>query len=51
VRIQLGGKALKLTKRVAASGQRYASGDITLRVSKTGTTTLQRGKRTVECSR
>jgi membrane-bound inhibitor of C-type lysozyme len=47
--LQLDGKALRLPKRVAAVGARYAKGDITLRMMKT-TTTLQRGKRMTECS-
>jgi membrane-bound inhibitor of C-type lysozyme len=47
--VQLDGKAVRLTKRVAAIGTRYAKGDITLRIMKT-TTTLQRGKRMAECT-
>ena len=47
--VQLDGKAVRLTKRVAAIGTRYAKGDVTLRIMKT-TTTLQRGKRMTECT-
>jgi membrane-bound inhibitor of C-type lysozyme len=49
VHLQLDGKTMRLPKRVAAIGTRYAKGDITLRVMKTGTT-LQRGKRMTECT-
>jgi membrane-bound inhibitor of C-type lysozyme len=47
--LQLDGKAIRLPKRVAAIGTRYAKGDITLRLMKTSTT-LQRGKRMTECT-
>jgi membrane-bound inhibitor of C-type lysozyme len=47
--LQLDGKAVRLPKRVAAIGTRYAKGDITLRMMKTSTT-LQRGKRMTECT-
>jgi membrane-bound inhibitor of C-type lysozyme len=47
--LQLEGKTMRLPKRVAATGTRYAGGDITLRIMK-NTTTLQRGKRMTECS-
>jgi membrane-bound inhibitor of C-type lysozyme len=47
--LQLDGKAVRLPKRVAAVGTRYAKGDITLRIMKTSTT-LQRGKRMTECT-
>lgn len=47
--LQLDGKTVRLPKRVAAVGTRYAKGDITLRIMKT-TTTLQRGKRMAECT-
>jgi membrane-bound inhibitor of C-type lysozyme len=47
--LQLDGKAVRLPKRVAAVGTRYAKGDITLRIMKTSTT-LQRGKRMTDCT-
>jgi membrane-bound inhibitor of C-type lysozyme len=49
VHLQLDGKTMRLPKRVAAIGTRYAKGDITLRIMKTGTT-LQRGTRMSECT-
>jgi membrane-bound inhibitor of C-type lysozyme len=47
--VQLDGKAVALSKRVSLSGTRYAKGDITLRIMKTGAT-LKRGKRLTECT-
>ena len=47
--LQLDGKAMALPKRMSVSGSRYAKGDTTLRITKTGTT-LKRGKRLTECS-
>ena len=47
--LQLDGKAVALSKRMSVSGSRYAKGDTTLRITKTGTT-LKRGKRLTECS-
>lgn len=47
--LQLDGKAVALPKRMSVSGSRYAKGDTTLRITKTGTT-LKRGKRLTECS-
>jgi len=47
--LQLDGKVMRLPKRVAATGTRYAKGDITLRMMKTSTT-LQRGKRMTDCT-
>jgi membrane-bound inhibitor of C-type lysozyme len=47
--VQLDGKAMALTKRLSVSGSRYAKGDVTLRMTKTGTT-LKRGKQTTECT-
>ena len=49
VHLQLDGKTIRLPKRVAAVGTRYAKNDITLRVMKT-TTTLQRGTKMTECT-
>ncbi len=46
--LQLDGKALALRKRVSVSGSRYTRGDITLRITKAGTT-LKRGKQLTEC--
>ena len=48
--IQLDGKAMTLSKRVALRGERYRRGDVTLRIAKNGATTLKRGKRTTECT-
>ena len=45
--LQLDGKAVALPKRMSVSGSRYAKGDTTLRITKTGTT-LKRGKRLTE---
>lgn len=47
--VQLDGKAVALSKRFALGGARYAKGDITLRITKAGTT-LKRGGRTTDCS-
>lgn len=47
--LQLDGKAVALSKRVALSGTRYVRRDITLRFSKTGVT-LTRGKQTTICA-
>ena len=44
--LQIDGRAVALTKRVALSGSRYTGGGITLRISKAGTT-IKRGKRPV----
>src|SRR3954463_13577910 len=44
--LQIDGRAVALTKRVALSGSRYTGHGITLRISKAGTT-LSRGKRPV----
>ena len=46
--LQLDGKAVTLPKRISLSGSRYAKGDISLRITKTGIT-LKRGKRSTEC--
>ena len=46
--LQLDGKAVTLPKRISLSGSRYAKGDISLRITKTGIT-LKRGKRLTEC--
>ena len=46
--LQLDGKALTLPKRISLSGSRYAKGDISLKITKTGIT-LKRGKQSTEC--
>jgi hypothetical protein len=46
--LQLDGKAVTLPKRISLSGSRYAKGDISLRITKTGIT-LKRGKQSTEC--
>ena len=45
--LQLDGKALTLTKRVALSGSRYSGKGVTLRITKAGVTTLKHAKRPV----
>ena len=45
--LQLDGKALTLTKRVALSGSRYSGKGVTLRITKAGITTLKHAKRPV----
>jgi len=45
--LQLDGKAVTLTKRVALSGSRYAGRGITMRITKAGLTTLKHAKRPV----
>ena len=47
--LQLDGKAVTLSKRASLSGSRYAKGDTTLRITKTGTT-LKRGRRSTACA-
>jgi membrane-bound inhibitor of C-type lysozyme len=47
--VQLDGKALALTKRISVSGSRYAKGEVTLRVTRAGTT-LKRGRQVTECA-
>ena len=42
--LQIDGRAVALTKRVALSGTRFAGGGITLRISKAGAS-IKRGKR------
>jgi membrane-bound inhibitor of C-type lysozyme len=46
--LQLDGKALALPKRISLSGPRYAKGDISLKITKTGII-LKRGKQSTEC--
>ena len=46
VHLQIDGRAVALTKRVALSGARYTGGGITLKISKTGAS-IKRGKRAV----
>jgi membrane-bound inhibitor of C-type lysozyme len=45
--LQLGGKAVTLAKRLALSGSRYTGSGVTLRITKTGLTTLKHAKRPV----
>ena len=45
--LQLDGKAVTLTKRVALSGSRYSAKGVTLKITKTGVATLKHGKRPV----
>ncbi|MBN8987626.1 MAG: MliC family protein [Rhizobiales bacterium] len=45
--LQLGGKPVTLAKRVALSGSRYTGRGITLRITKTGVTTLRQARRPV----
>jgi membrane-bound inhibitor of C-type lysozyme len=47
--VQLDGKPITLPKRMSVTGARYSKDDITVRITKTGTT-LRRGKRTTDCS-
>jgi membrane-bound inhibitor of C-type lysozyme len=47
--LQLDGKAISLPRRVSLSGTRYSKGDITLRITKTGTI-LTRGKQSTGCA-
>jgi membrane-bound inhibitor of C-type lysozyme len=42
--LQIDGKAVALTRRLALSGSRYSGGGITLKIAKTGTT-IKHGKR------
>ena len=44
--LQIDGRAVALTKRVALSGARFTGGGITLKISKAGTS-IKRGKRPV----
>lgn len=44
--LQIDGRAVALTRRVALSGARYTGGGITLKISKTGAS-IKRGKRPV----
>ena len=45
--LQLDGKALTLTKRVALSGSRYHGKGVTLRITRAGVTTLKHARRPV----
>ena len=45
--LQLDGKAVTLTKRLALSGSRYSGGGVTLKITKAGLTTLKHAKRPV----
>jgi len=48
--LQLDGKAITLSKRLAIKGSRYVRGDITLRFDRSGVITLKRGRRTTDCT-
>jgi membrane-bound inhibitor of C-type lysozyme len=43
--VQIDGRQITLKKRVALSGTRYSGGDVTLRMTKTGATTIKHAKR------
>jgi membrane-bound inhibitor of C-type lysozyme len=43
--IQIDGRAITLPRRLALSGQRYSSGDVTLKVTRAGATTIRRAWR------
>lgn len=45
--LQLDGKALTLPRRVAMSGARYQAKGVTLRITRTGITTLKHARRPV----
>src|SRR5215218_4024502 len=45
--VQLDGRAMALSKRLSLSGARYGLRDVTLKVAKSGTATLRRGRRPV----
>jgi membrane-bound inhibitor of C-type lysozyme len=45
--LQLDGKAVTLTKRVALSGSRYSARGVTLKITRAGLTTLKHAKRPV----
>ena len=45
--LQLDGKAVTLTKRMALSGSRYTGSGVTLKITKAGLTTLKHAKRPV----
>ena len=45
--IQLGGRAMALSKRLSLSGARYVRDDVTLKVAKNGAATLTYGRRPV----
>jgi membrane-bound inhibitor of C-type lysozyme len=47
--LQLDGRSLRLPKRIAASGSRYAKGGVTLRI-KGRNATLKRAGKTVACA-
>jgi membrane-bound inhibitor of C-type lysozyme len=47
--LQLDGRALALPKRLSVNGTRYSKGDVTLRITKAGATTLTRGKKSTQC--
>ena len=43
--LQIDGKAVALTRRIALSGTRYSGGGVTLKLAKTGAATIKHGKR------
>jgi membrane-bound inhibitor of C-type lysozyme len=43
--LQLDGKAVTLSKRLALSGSRYSGGGVSLRITRAGATTLKHAKR------
>ena len=48
--VQIDGRSITLPKRLALSGTRYSSADVTLKMTKTGATTLRhRGQRETSC--
>lgn len=42
--LQLDGRPVTLAKRLALSGSRYSGGGVTLRITRSGATTLKHGK-------
>jgi membrane-bound inhibitor of C-type lysozyme len=45
--LQLGGKAVTLSKRLALSGSRYSGRGVTLKITRAGASTLKNGRRPV----
>ena len=41
--VQIDGRSITLPKRLALSGTRYSSADVTLKITKAGTTTIRHG--------
>jgi membrane-bound inhibitor of C-type lysozyme len=48
--LQIDGKAVTLTRRLAVSGKRYAGGGVTLTLTKAGATLKHRKRPTTACS-